>query len=634
MTDAGWMQIPMFAPSVKWSAPDLAHMPSWQDAKRVAIDIECRDDSLSDLGPGVRRGGHMVGISFAIEDGPAHYLPFAHEGGGNLDQAHVIAYITDQSKAFGGIVVGANLQYDLDYLWEAGVEFKRAKQHADVQIAEPMLDELQLQYGLDAILTRRGLPGKDEVELIAHAQAWGVHPKKGLWRLHSGAVGKYATQDTRALHALLRRQETELTDQGLMPAFLTESRVLLALLRMTRRGVRVNVDKLEQIATWADTVITEELARIHHLTGVRASSPMNANQLAPALDHQNIPYTNTAHGNASITAELLNEYRANPVVASISRARKFHKVLTTYVAGVQKHLIGDRIHASFKQMRSGSDDDDADDEGARYGRTASRHPNVQAQPNRDKETGKVWRSIYIPEHGDEWVCGDYSQQEPRWTVHYAEATHCPGAREFGDRFRNDPSTDSHQMFADISGLPREQAKPVFLGLCYNMGGAKLADSLELPTAMIRGRDGREFLGAGPEAQSVIDQFNARVPFVKKLSYLCMDKAKRVGFLVLFDGSRVRFPKDAHGNFDWTYKALNRLIQGNAAKHTKTALLALDDAGLDPRLTVHDEFDFSMNDLARARQAKELMENAVTLSVPAKVDLKIGPNYGELRKQAA
>ncbi len=629
----------MFSPPITWSAPNMATLPSWRDAKRVAIDVECRDDDLSALGPGVRRGSYMCGISFAIEDGPSAYLPFAHEGGGNLDAKSVITYVRDQAAAFTGTIVGANLPYDLDFLWSSGIEFKRAIRHADVQLSEGLLDELQDSYGLDAILKRRGLPGKNEAELNAQAQAWGVHAKKGLWRLPAGAVGPYAIGDVAGLHALLRRQEKEIEEQDLGRAWDTECKVMLALLRMTRRGLRVNRDRLEAISTWSRSVIAEELERIRTLTGVRCNSPMNAKQLEPALKQRGlIPSRNhridkktgaTVDSGPSIDAEFLEAHKGDPIVDAIKRARNFHKLDHTYCDGVRKHLVGDRLHPSYKQMRGGADDEDDDDEGARYGRTASRHPNVQAQPTRNKEYGKKWRAIYIPEDGARWAKCDYSQQEPRTTVHYAELCGLSGAREFADLYRNDPATDSHSMFAAISGLPRDQAKQVFLGLCYGMGGGKLATKLNLPTEMKQGRHGT-YLGAGPEAQAVLDQFNERVPFVRKLAYLCSDKAKLKGFLLLIDNRRCRFPNDGHGNFDWTYKALNRLIQGSAAVQTKTALVNLDAAGFEPTLTVHDEFDFSMATEQLARDAARLMMDALPLNVPSKVDADMGPDYGNLQ----
>lgn len=651
LRDAGWMQLPMFAPPITWRAPELSTLPSWRDAKRVAIDIECRDDDLSRLGPGVRRGGYIVGVAFSIEDGPTHYLPMRHEGGGNLDADGVLAYLRDQSLVFGGTTIVAGGQYDLDYLWEAGIMLGTCSV-ADVQIADCLLNELHPDYSLDAILKRRGLPGKDEAALEAHAREWGVHPKKGLWRLPAGAVGAYAEGDVRNVPALLRRQEREIESEGCVRAWELECRVLPAILRMTRRGIPVDVEKLEEISRWCKATIDEELGRIRYLTGVAVASPMNARQLEQAFNAIDfaVPHTpvrisdktgKEIGDDPSITNDWLTEVarvhhgsKLAEVAAAMEKARDFHKLDNTYCKGVRAHLVNGRLHPTFKQMRGASNDDDEDDEGARFGRMASKHTNVQAQPIRHPVIGKVWRGIYIAEPDCQWVKGDYSQQEPRGTVHYAELCNLPGAKAFGDRYREDPTTDTHSMFAEISGLPRKDAKNVFLGLCYGMGGGLLAISLGLPTEPKRTRDGRPYLGAGPEAQRVIDQFNERVPFVRKLAYMCSDKARATGTIRLYDGRLCHFPRDASGNYDWLHKAMNRLIQGLAAIQTKMACVALDAAGLEANLTVHDEFDFAnfpRDELAARRRAKEahdIMRDVLQLSVPARPDFTGGKNYAD------
>ena len=86
---AGWLQAPLWKPEITWKPTPVSQLPAWTDAKRICVDVECRDDNLYALGPGVRRGGYVCGVAFAIEDGPAHYLPIRHEGGGNLSSDHV-----------------------------------------------------------------------------------------------------------------------------------------------------------------------------------------------------------------------------------------------------------------------------------------------------------------------------------------------------------------------------------------------------------------------------------------------------------------------------------------------------------------------------------------------------------------
>jgi len=136
--------LPLFEPKVDYTPPKVSELPSWEKAGRVSIDIECRDDHLKTLGVGVRRGGYICGYSFAIEDGPAAYVPIAHEGGDNVENPEAaLQYLRDQAKVFTGDICGAGLQYDLDYLAEQKIEFRLAKRYRDCQIAKPLLDERQ-----------------------------------------------------------------------------------------------------------------------------------------------------------------------------------------------------------------------------------------------------------------------------------------------------------------------------------------------------------------------------------------------------------------------------------------------------------------------------------------------------------
>jgi len=152
-------------------------LPSWADAKRVCVDVETKDPHLKQLGIGVRRGGFITGVSFTIEDGPSAYLPMRHEGGDNLDEAQVLAYLRAQAKVFKGDLVGANLQYDLDYLLEDEVDFKEVRYFRDIQIADPLIYELHHSFSLQNIAERNGLPGKDVSLLEEAARISGWTPR-------------------------------------------------------------------------------------------------------------------------------------------------------------------------------------------------------------------------------------------------------------------------------------------------------------------------------------------------------------------------------------------------------------------------------------------------------------------------
>jgi len=624
------VQLPLFDLPSTWSPPLMAEMPEWTGAGRVGIDIETYDPNLKITGPSVRTGGHIAGISFAIEDGPCHYLPMRHEGGNNLDPQTVLRYFRNQAKNFKGILVGANINYDLDYMAEEGINFNHADQR-DVQIADPLIDELHFSYSLDAIAKRHGLPGKDEMFLRQAAAHYGLDPKKDMHRLPAKYVGPYAEQDARLPLQVLRRQERILRDEDLWPIYQLECKLQPVLLRMRRRGVRIDLDQLDRVEAWARKREQEHLDLIRHHTGVDVGMDniWTKAPLVRALTALGVELEETPSGQDKLDQETLNAID-HPVAAAIVQCRKVNKLRTTFVQSIRTHMVGDRIHTTFNQMRRTKQDGDT--KGARYGRMSSEHPNLQQQSARDEWSG-MWRAIYVPD-GDIWACADYSKQEPRILTHFAELCGLPRAKHAADAYRNDPKTDNHQMMADLCGIPRTPAKNIYLGLCYSMGGAKLARNLGLPTKFITTRRGWSGEVAGDEAQALLDAFHKHAPFVKKLADLTEEQAAANGFIKTLLGRKCHFPKLADGSYDWCHKALNRLIQGSAADQTKAAVVALDDNGFDLQLQVHDEVDWSPANIAEVKEAGHIMRHVVELSVPSRVDLEIGPNWGEAKEQIA
>src|SRR5574343_443707 len=653
-------QSPLFmSASSDWTPPDLTTLPSWAGAKRIAIDCETKDPNLKRLGPGARDpNAHITGISFAIEDGPGAYLPIRHAGGDNLPADAVLRYVRDQARDFAGTIVGANLPYDLDFLASEQITFDNTKWFRDVQIADPLINELHDSYSLQNIAKRWGLEGKDESLLRQAAADYGVDPKADMWMLPARFVGAYGEEDTRLPLAILRRQEREIDEQDLWRVYDLESRLLPVLLKLRRRGVRIDTAHLERVERWALDQEGEQLAEVHRLTGHRITvgSVWAAEKIAPALESIGVrvprgaPSKGAPQGKPSIDKFFLGRID-HPVARALERARKVSK-LGQFGGSVREHMVNGRIHCTFNQLRKQKDEDGEGTSGAAYGRLSCEHPNLQQQPARD-DFAPMWRAIYLPDEGKLWASNDYSQQEPRMAVHYACLSRSiigdwawRAAIQARDAYRNDPNTDNHQMMADMANIKRKQAKEIYLGLSYGMGGAKMCRALGLPTMMAvmarRGRivdvnsdegrrlaaeGARRFEAAGPEGQALLDTFDAKVPFIKRMAKACEARAKEVGYITTLSGRRCRFPTDEHGNFDWTHKGLNRLIQGSSADQTKEAMVACDAAGFDMMLQVHDEIPFSVENEAEAQAAAEVMKSCVPLELPSKVDVEIGRSWG-------
>jgi DNA polymerase I-like protein with 3'-5' exonuclease and polymerase domains len=277
-----------------------------------------------------------------------------------------------------------------------------------------------------------------------------------------------------------------------------------------------------------------------------------------------------------------------------------------------------------------------EDGGTVTGRLSAANPNLQQVPARHEIIGPMVRSLFLPEEGQFWAANDFSSQEPRLLVHYATLLDLPGAEKMANAYREDPNTDFHQMVADMAGIKRKAAKTIGLGLMYGMGKAKLAAQLDLPL---------------DEASELITTFHQKVPFLRGTIDAVMRRIEHPasgGSIRTLLGRKCRFPLWEPVEYgvnkplpreqaiieygqrikrSGTYKGLNRLIQGSAADQTKAAMVALHKAGFDLLLQVHDEVAISVRDKSEAEEASRIMAQAVTLEVPSRVDVEVGPSWG-------
>lgn len=653
----------VWAPS-KWSPTAVKDLPSWQGQKLVAFDSETCDPLIKTLGCGaLRDGSKMVGFSFSFEDGRGYYVPFDHEGGGNVSKEHALAYLKDQSVHFSGELVGAKISYDLAYLRAMGIWFDRVKYYRDVQVADPILYELHYSYSLDNIAKRMSLEGKDEELLNEIALKHGLNPKADMWRLPAEYVEKYAIKDATLSMDIYQRQRRLLEEQDLMKIFNLESEVLPVLVKMHHRGVRIDLGQLERVEKYSVDEETKALNEVHRITGKRIAlgDVFKVGILVPILQEVGIKLPKTPTGKPSIKKDDMFNYK-HPVADAINWARRVNKLRTTFAASVRNHMIKGRIHCNFNQIAMESDQ--GEQKGARYGRLSCSNPNLQQQPSRD-EFASMWRSIYIPEQGAIWACNDYSQQEPRWTTHFAAVCDLPMAKEAAKEYRENPATDNHDMMAKLTGLDRKKAKAVYLGLCYGEGGAKLCHDMGLPTrwTLIIGsgydrhsyffnskkecmeasknyKDVKKYAYecAGKEGQDILDKFDSRAPFIRKLALKVKKRADNYGFIRTILGRRLNFQmKDDLSGYDWTYKGLNRLIQGSSADQSKLAGVILDKEmpkDFIMHLQVHDEYDGSVETPKQAVMAAEIMRECIQATVPFKVDIELGTSWGTMTDYSA
>ena len=609
-----------------WKPP--TEFPSLSAYDIIAIDTETNDPDLKVLGPGVRRGAYMVGFSIAAGQ-KSWYFPIKHEGGDNLDPDQVLRWARSELNSYTGLVVGANLLYDLDYLAEEAITFPNATGFRDVQIAEPLLDEYRHSYSLDNIAKKHIAAEKDESKLIQAAKIYGVDPKGGLWKLPARFVGPYAEQDAVLPLRTIAVQERLILNDNLARIYELESELIPLMLAMRRLGVRIDEDRLQHSENYFLGAEKAAYNRIKDEIGMSLEGAIwSADACAKALQIVGVTCGFTETGKPQVDAPFLEKLDSS-VAKGILRARKMNKVRTTFVEGLKKHMTNGRVHAIFNQLKSEAG-------GTVNGRLSCMNPNLLNQPTRDEEIGPLIRNCFIPEEGTEWAKCDYSQQEPRLTVHFAALAKQPGAQEAVDNYKDNPDMDYHDMMAELTKLPRKTAKGIFLGCCYGMGGGTLCkDHLGLPTETRKRANGTTYLVAGPEGKIILDQFHSAVPFInglnkhKTLGVKAAATAR--GYITTLGGRRCRFPMSREGERMYVHNALNKLIQSSAADQTKRAMLDVwKQIGLVPHLQVYDELDYSVTDKLQALDAAKIMEQAEELLVPSKVDVEIGPSWGEVK----
>ena len=614
------LQSPMFAPESNWSIPDI--FPKFGDTERIAIDLETYDPHLLTSGPGwATNRGYMVGVGVATKDWKG-YFPIRHEGGGNLDEAVVLRWLQNTLSATNREVIFHNALYDVGWLRREGVDVKG--KILDTMFAAPIVDENRYSYSLDTLGQTYCGEKKDESLLQDAALAWGINPKAEMYKLHSKYVGPYGEQDAALTLKLYEKLRMELREQNLEPIYEMECKLIPLLLEMRWRGVRVDEQKAEDVSKNLSLQEQKLQIEIKRKYGEDVNLWANAS-LQKIFDKNNLPYPRTEKGMPSFQRQWLESHE-HELPQMIVRARKLNKARTTFIDKmISEHAVDGRIHAEAHPLRS-------DAGGTVSGRFSYSNPNLQQVPARDPELGTMIRSLFIPEEGCQWGLFDYSQQEPRLTVHYANRMGLIGAKDAVTAYR-DKNADFHQIVADMANIPRKQAKNINLGLSYGMGKQKLIKELGL---------------GDTEAQALLTKYHEKVPFIRGLQDQCARVALDRGYIKTLAGRRCHFDlwehkyedsmplpleeaRDKYGDVlkrSYTYKALNRLIQGSAADMTKLAMLGLWEEGIVPHVQVHDEVDISIEDEEQAAKVSRIMENCVELAVPLVVDTELGASWGE------
>ena len=649
------MKIPKYLTQTEWVMP--TEYPDLRDYDEIAIDLETRDPDLKSKGSGAVTGnGEVVGIAVATYN-DKWYFPIAHGEAPNMDRKKTLEWFKDICEC-PATKIFHNAMYDVCWIRNLGIKINGLI--VDTMIACSVLDENRFAYTLNALSWFYLGEGKNERALNEAAKSRGLDPKADMWRLPASEVGAYAEKDAELTFKLWQHMKKLLIEEDCQQIFNLETDLFPCLVDMRHLGVRVDVTKANQLKK---ELTRKEERLIHQIkidTGIETQI-WAARSIQKVFEKLNLPFDKTEKtGAPSFTKNFLSMHE-HPTIKMIAEARKINKVNTTFIDTILRHEHNGRIHAEINQIRS-------DDGGTVTGRFSYSNPNLQQIPARDPVTGPMIRSLFIPEDNCKWGCFDYSQQEPRLVAHYALRFELPSVNTIADSYDSDPSTDFHKIVAEMAEIPRSEAKTINLGLFYGMGKAKLQAELGV---------------SKDKAEELFQKYHNKVPFVKQLMNKTMRAAENKGQVKTLLERRCRFPKyepilsgsdwgkyvpaedeermlqlqnmgewlkDDDGEFilddkrqkkknywhknsarrAFTYKALNKLIQGSAADMTKQAMVKLHKEGILAHIQVHDELDFSIESQQQADKIKDIMEHAVDLEVPNKVDYESGPNWGEIK----
>jgi DNA polymerase I-like protein with 3'-5' exonuclease and polymerase domains len=651
------------------SAPSLKDL-DLTDVTTVAVDLETYDPSLKKHGSGAIRGeGFVCGIAIATDKQTVYY-PIAHAMTDNLDPTTTWKYLNEKLFQNENIAkVFHNAMYDV--CWIRAVTGMMPKgQLLDTMIAASVLDETRMRYSLDSISKDYLKESKYKYDLQEKSLAeFGIKdPMSNMHKLSYSLVKEYAEQDVNLTLKLWNIFEKKLNEvlyintdtnenKTCKNIFDLETKLFPCLVDMKFKGVRIDTQKAEKLGKLLEKRRDNLLKIIKARTGVDIEIWASAS-IKKLLDQQRITdYKKTPKSGMPQLPKNYLKTHSNRFLRMIAKARECDKAKGAFVEGLLSYVHKGRIHADINQIRS-------DQGGTVTGRFSMSNPNLQQIPARGF-IGKKMRELFIPEQGQEWGSFDYSQQEPRIVVHYALKLGLPGTDSLEEEFNKDDA-DFHQIVADMAKIPRTTAKTINLGLFYGMGKLKLEKELNL---------------SKKEANVLFNTYHKKVPFVKLLSQtlitfaedhkllytlgdrfcrfnkwetrdrkwnddikrfepvpiLTEEEAKtafKAELLEKYKGKVVdNYMKDFKYNYKpaFTYKALNRLIQGSAADMTKKAMVQLYERGILPQIQIHDELCLSIKDDKEKETIKNVMEKSLPLLIKNKVNCLTGSSWGDCKK---
>lgn len=576
-------------------------------AKQLAFDTET--DGLDGMSAGI------VGISFAIEEGEAWYVPLSELPMEARMQLSVF------QEVFGNpniLKIGQNLKFDLKMIERFGIQ--PVGPYWDTMIAHYLIQP-ELRHGMDAMaesyLNYHPIPIEELIGSKGKNQ-------KSMRQLSPHSIYKYASEDADVTLRLYGKLRKELEREGLEQLFYhLEMPLMEVLLEMEKTGVRLDAKRLTETVAELNT----ELAQLEHeiFRAVRREFNINSPKEVGDILYEHLqlvekPKKTKTGQYVTREEELQKIAHLHPVVGMILRYRGLRKLVSTYIEPLPLLINKQtgRVHTTYNQASTAT------------GRLSSTDPNLQNIPVRD-EDGRQLRRAFTglhPEAGDLYVSADYSQIELRLMAHFSRD------EAMIEAFRS--GTDIHAMTAAriyhtepnaVSSELRRRAKTANFGIIYGISTYGLSSRLGI---------------AFGEAKELIEGYFRTFPGVQQYMQEIVERAKEQGYVETIMGRR-RFLMDINSQNSVVRgfaerNAINAPLQGSAADIIKVAMIRiqkrLQEEGFKAKmmLQVHDELNFSCPTDERDRlvaMIREEMEGVCPeLSVPLVVGVGVGENWLE------
>ena len=549
----------------------------------------------------------LVGMSFAIREGEAWYVPVGKDPSGVAGEFKAILENPTTLK------VGQNIKYDLQVLRSCGIH-----------LSGPMFDTMIAHYLLHPEM-RHGMDYLAEAYLnyqtihIEELIGTGKH-QRNMADVSPEDVCPYAAEDA-DVTLRLKNIFTPLLEKEGCTTLLQDIEMPLmpVLAQMERNGVRIDTKGLEETSRLYTQQMSQMEQEIHEMAGMNfnVSSPRQVGEILFDRLQLSTKAKKTKTGQYVTSEEVLESLRPkHPIVDKILTYRGLKKLLSTYIDALPLLVnpATGHIHTSFNQTVAAT------------GRLSSSNPNLQNIPVRDA-LGKEVRRAFIPDEGELFFSADYSQIELRIMAHLSQDENLISAFSHGDDIHAATAAKIfHKDITEVTPDERRKAKTANFGIIYGISAFGLAERMGV---------------SRQEAKSLIDGYFATYPGVRQYMTRSIEMAREKGYTETLCHRRCYLPDiNSHNAVVRGYaerNAINAPIQGSAADIIKLAMIHIQQR-LDAEqmrskmiLQVHDELNFSVPPEEKDRLEAlviEEMQQAFTLRVPLIADSGWGSNWLE------